>query len=413
MTQRLIFDIMADSVGLALVLLTLPLVLELLLVTLAAWLPAKAEPAWRPAKQTRPRTMVVVPAHNESMLIGRCVHSLLQDRVPHSDVTDVDTDVLVVAHNCTDQTAALAEAAGAQVLMVNDDGLGGKGSALRAGLAEAVARGYHALVVVDADSTVSPGFMAVAQDALSRHQAFQVRYVLASGRAQTRARLGSLGFLGFNILRPRGRERLGLSAGIFGNGFGFRSEVLARVPYSTTSLVEDLEYHLRLVRAGVRVHFVEQATVTSEAPPSHGNASSHQQARWEGGRVLAIRLWALRLAGDLARGRWRSAEPLLDLLGLPLAMALVLLMITLAVPEHWVRLYACMALVVLATHVFSAAAEGLGWKETVKTVIAVPAYMAWKLSLVPRTLLASRPNAVWTPTARDQSLAYDARGDGA
>jgi cellulose synthase/poly-beta-1,6-N-acetylglucosamine synthase-like glycosyltransferase len=406
MTLRLIFDIMADGAGVALVMLTLPLVLELLLLTLAAWLPGKTESAWRPAIQARPRTMVIVPAHNESLLIGRCVRSLLQDRVVH-------TDVLVVAHNCTDQTAARAEAAGAQVLTVNDDGRGGKGSALRAGLAEAVARGSQALVVVDADSTVSPGFMAVAQGALSRHQAFQARYVLTTGRAQTRASLGSLGFLGFNVLRPRGRERLGLSAGIFGNGFGFRSEVLARVPYSTTSLVEDLEYHLRLVRAGVRVHFIEQATVTSEAAPSHGNASSHQQARWEGGRILAIRMWTRRLADDLLRGRWRSAEPLLDLLGLPLAMALVLLMITLAVPEHWTRLYACTALMVLAAHVVSAAAEGLGWKEAVKTVIAVPAYMAWKLSLVPRTLLASRPNAVWTPTPRDQSLAYDARGDGA
>lgn len=408
MTLRLIFDIMADGAGATLVMLTLPLVIELLLVTLGAWLPGKPQAAWRPARQSRPRMMVVVPAHNESLLIGRCVRSLLQDRVSDADV---DADVLVVAHNCTDETAALAKAAGAQVLTVNDDGRGGKGSALRAGLAQASTDGYQALVVVDADSTVSPGFMAVAQDALSRHQAFQARYVLASNRAHTRARLGSLGFLGFNILRPRGRARLGLSAGIFGNGFGFRSDVLARVPYSTTSLVEDLEYHLRLVRAGVRVHFVEQATVTSEAAPNHGNASSHQQARWEGGRLLAIRLWTLRLAGDLARGRWRCAEPLLDLLGLPLTMALVLLMIALAVPEHWVRLYACMALVVLATHVSSAAAESLGWKETVKTVIAVPAYMAWKLSQVPRTLLASRPNAVWTPTARDQSLAYEARGD--
>ena len=170
MTLRLIFDIMADGAGIALVMLTLPLVLELLLLTLAAWLPGKTESAWRPAIQARPRTMVIVPAHNESLLIGRCVRSLLQDRVAY-------TDVLVVAHNCTDQTAALAEAAGAQVLTVNDDGRGGKGSALRAGLAEAVARGSQALVVVDADSTVSPGFMAVAQDALSRHQAFQARIV--------------------------------------------------------------------------------------------------------------------------------------------------------------------------------------------------------------------------------------------
>jgi cellulose synthase/poly-beta-1,6-N-acetylglucosamine synthase-like glycosyltransferase len=405
MTLSPIFDIMVTGAGVALVLLTLPLVCELLLLTIAGWLPARQGWKGGAAGRAKPRTMAVVPAHNEALLIGRCVRSLLADQVQ-------ETGVLVVAHNCADRTAAVARAAGARVIEVHDDGRGGKGSALRAGLAEAVALGSEALMVVDADSVVSPHFLATAQDSLSRHDAVQVRYQLVCNRDEPQARLSSLGFLGFNTLRPRGRERLGLSAGIFGNGFGFRSEVLARVPYTTTSMVEDLEYHLRLARCGVRVRFVEEATVTSEVAPHQEDGSARQQARWEGGRFLAMRLWAPRLAGDVLHGQWRSAEPLLDLLGLPLALAILLLLLALAVPLTWSRIYALLAFSVLITHVLSAAAEAHGLRQGVRAMLSLPRYVAWKIALVPRTLKASGRDAVWTATARDRGLAYDGRSNG-
>jgi cellulose synthase/poly-beta-1,6-N-acetylglucosamine synthase-like glycosyltransferase len=405
MTLTPIFDIMATGAGVALVILTLPLVCELLLLTVAGWLPAKPGRQGGAAGRAKPRTMAVVPAHNEALLIGRCVRSLLEDQVR-------ETGVLVVAHNCTDRTAAVARAAGAQVIEVHDDGRGGKGSALRAGLAEAVYLGSEALMVVDADSVVSPHFLATAQDSLSRHEAVQVRYQLACNRDEPQARLSSLGFVGFNILRPRGRERLGLSAGIFGNGFGFRSEVLARVPYTTTSMVEDLEYHLRLARSGVRVRFIEEATVTSEVAPHQEDGSTRQQARWEGGRFLAMRLWAPRLAWDLLHGQWHSAEPLLDLLALPLALAVLLLLLALALPLTWSRSYALLAFSVLIAHVLTAAAEADELRQGAKVMLSLPRYVAWKIALVPKTLRASGRDAVWTATARDRGLAYHGRNDG-
>ncbi len=394
-----ILDIVADAAGVLLILLTLPLVCELLLLTVAGWLPRQSRRMGKAAGKTKPRLMAVVPAHNEELLIGRCVRSLLKN--PASGA-----NVLVVAHNCTDATAGVARAAGARVIEVRDDGRGGKGSALRAGLAKAVALGSEALMVVDADSVVSPCFLETVQDALSRHDAVQVRYQLACHGDERRTRLSCLGFLGVNVIRPRGRERLALSAGIFGNGFGFRSELFARVPYTTTSLVEDLEYHLRLVRAGARVRFLEQATVTSEAAPQQENGSDRQQARWEGGRFLAMQMWAPGLVWDVLRGRWRSAEPLLDLLSLPLAFAVVLLLFALALPLVWSEIYALLGFGVLLAHVFSAAVEAEGLREAIKTMVSLPRYIGWKLSLVPRTLQAARRDAVWTPTARDQRLAF-------
>lgn len=404
MTLHSTFELLAAVAGVVLLILTLPLVAELLLLTVAGWFPARQVCGKCTAGRAKPRTMAVVPAHNEALLIGRCVRSLLQDRAP-------ETGVLVVAHNCTDATAAVAKAAGARVMEVRDDGRGGKGSALRAGLAEAADLGFEGLMVVDADAVVSPCFLAAAQDALSRHEAVQVRYQLTGHRGERQARLGCLGFLGMNILRPRGRERLGLSVGIFGNGFGLRREVLARVPYLTSSMVEDLEYHLRLVRSGVRVRFIEDATVTSEVAPQREDGSGRQQARWEGGRVLAMRRWAPRLGWDVLCGRWRSAEPLLDLLALPLALGLVLLLLALAMPLAWTRVYALLAFGVLAAHVLSAAAEADGPGTALQSILALPPYIGWKLSLVPGTLRASRPDAVWAPTARDHSLAYSSQGE--
>ncbi|MGI8772161.1 MAG: glycosyltransferase, partial [Acidobacteriaceae bacterium] len=171
MTLSPIFDITATAVGVALIILTLPLVCELLLLTVAGWLPAQPRGKHGVVGRAKPRIIAVVPAHNEALLIGRCVRSLVDDQVQ-------DAGVLVVAHNCTDATAAVARAAGARVIEVQDDARGGKGSALRAGLAEAVTLGAEGLMVVDADSVVSPHFLAIAQDALCRHDAVQVRYQL-------------------------------------------------------------------------------------------------------------------------------------------------------------------------------------------------------------------------------------------
>jgi len=43
-----------------------------------------------------------------------------------------------------------------------------------------------------------------------------------------------------------------------------RRQTLEKIPYDASSIVEDLEYHLRLVTAGERVDFIGDATVFGE-----------------------------------------------------------------------------------------------------------------------------------------------------
>jgi GT2 family glycosyltransferase len=382
-----------DMVGMALVLATMPLLAELLVLTTASLLRPARSREQDCATEDFPIT-IVVPAHNEEALIGRCIRSIASSAGP-------GVDLVAIAHNCTDATATEAEAAGARVLVLNDLEQKGKGCALSYGFAEALAGPSRAVLVIDADSVVSPGLIeAVRQRFLSGAQAVQCRYDVYNSEESDRTRLMTLAFQAFNVIRPRGRERLGFSAGILGNGFALHRDVLTRIPYGAYSVVEDLEYHLALVRAGIRVEFVETATVSGEMPQSDQGART-QRARWEGGRRRMMRRWAPRLMGDLVRGRARVLEPLLDLLALPIATEVCLLLVAACLPVAWLRLYALGGFLVLTLHVTAAAACGSGLRGTIRVLATAPAYIFWKLWILPEVWRASRANSSWVRTARD------------
>jgi len=355
---------------------------------------------------------IVVPAHNEEVLVERCVRSF-------AGQLGETADLLVIAHNCRDHTAERAAHAGltgfVRVDRLDDPGLVGKACALRFGFARALERGADAVVVVDADSVVSPGFVARMHAALSEPvisggaEAVQCRYRVLSGGMEERATLTGIAFQGFNLVRPRGRSRLGLSAGIFGNGFGMRRDVLERIPYRADSVVEDLEYHLQLVDAGIRVAFLEEATVFGEMP--QGKAGNQtQRARWEGGRMLMVRAHGLRLPGAILKGRLRLLEPMLDLTSLPIAMGVLTLLMALAVSFAspgavflvWLRAYAFVGLAAIGYHFLIAVKAGPDFWQGMGVLAMVPRYIVWKLLLLPKIVLSSRRNAAWVRTHRDE-----------
>ena len=389
-----IFHILLNALGLLLLLASLPLLLELLVLSAAASLPLRSAAQ---ASSGRIKLAVIVPAHNEAMVVGRCVRSILASAEP-------DVTVYVIAHNCTDSTADRAQAAGAHVFRLQD-GVGGKGTALDFGMTAAIEEGAEAVLVVDADSIAGPRMIAhVAAAFASGVEALQCRYEVSNAGANPRTQLAALAFLGINVLRPLGRSRLGLSCGIFGNGFGMRAETLGRVPYVANSLVEDLEYHLHLVRAGVRVRFLNEVAVYGEMPESSAAATS-QRARWEGGRIRMRRLWTWPLAAAAMRGRWRMMEPLLDVLAFPLGSEVALfglvLLLGAVCGTVWLVAYAVLGMVTTAFYLSVAAALGPRPRESLKALAEAPGYLFWKLLLVRRRQQAARGDAPWVRTERN------------
>src|ERR1700733_8471056 len=138
---------------LLLLVLAVPAVLACAYLLLQTLMSARLPPP--PASARRLRFDIVVPAHNEALGIAHTIANLRQ--------LDWPTDkyrLLVVADNCTDSTAAIAAAAGAQVLERHDPTLRGKGYALLFAFQRSRADAWaDAIVIVDADSEVTPNLL--------------------------------------------------------------------------------------------------------------------------------------------------------------------------------------------------------------------------------------------------------------
>src|SRR5438270_129275 len=93
--------------------------------------PANARSRGVPAAFT---VVVVIPAHNESSHI----RSAIQSARDAAAVVHFRVRVVVLGHNCTDDTEGRARSVGAEVISIKDGGVGGKGQALEVGLREVV-----------------------------------------------------------------------------------------------------------------------------------------------------------------------------------------------------------------------------------------------------------------------------------
>ena len=379
--------------------LTLPGTMELLILTLAALSRKKCLLIDRSiSKHSLPRLAIVVPAHNEANGIAACIANLQA-----SLNNTADCDLVVIADNCQDTTANMAANAGARVLVRQDDVNRGKGYALDYAFTILLAENYDGFLVIDADSRVDEQLISDFQYAFAQGvDALQCRYRLANPEASRRARLQHIAWLAFNELRLLGREKLNVSVGILGNGFALSRAVLEAVPYEAGSIAEDMEYHLRLVKAGYQVHFLDTVSVYSDAPNQSANAAV-QRTRWEGGRFRLIIDHAPALFMEVLRGQWNLLEPLAELLLLPLAYHVLLLLLTLLIPTTPLQYYAGAGLLLVLAHVLIAVRLGGGGLKDIKALATVPFYILWKLTLLPRLWRNARENAPWQRTDRENS----------
>jgi 1,2-diacylglycerol 3-beta-glucosyltransferase len=268
-----------------------------LLTLLAAARPRAA----RPLPGAELRVAVLVPAHDEGAGVRATVRSLLALDWPRAAL-----DLVVIADNCSDDTAAHAAAAGARVLERRDPQRPGKGRALAWALERLGADDDttpDAVVFVDADCTVTPNLLrAFGARWREGARAVQSRYLVANADASPLTAARAAAFALAADVRSLGKDRLGLSCGLLGTGMGFTWELLREHPWGAYGLAEDVEHHLALVLAGERVHFADEAAVLSDMPTTQQGAAG-QQSRWEAGKASLIRRWTPRLVAAGVRER--------------------------------------------------------------------------------------------------------------
>lgn len=244
--------------------------------------PSGAEP--------RARFAFVVPAHDEEAGIVATVQSLLRVDYP-SELFDV----VVVADNCSDQTAARAEAAGARCLERKDLTLRGKGYALRHAFTELLADDYNGFIVIDADSIVSANFLSgLAARFTAGAKVVQAYDGLSNPDASIMTYLFQVGNLLENVLYWEPKQMLGLPIFLRGNGMCFGREVLETYQWDAYSITEDTEYGLMLVGQGIRVDFAPEIGVYAHQPETLQQAFV-QRVRWAAGNSTLTKGRALRL----------------------------------------------------------------------------------------------------------------------
>ena len=393
--------ITAGSLAIA---LTLPGTVELAILTIGAIMPRLGRIKSKRSTSLIVKFAVVIPAHDEAPAIGRTVASVLRcASVLRSERPgrNLLIETLVIADNCSDSTAAVASAAGARVITRVDTERRGKGFALQDTFATLMVEGFDGFLVIDADTVVDANILVEIVDLLDTGaDGVQARYGVLNASATIRTRLMNVAFMAMNVLRPLGRERLGFSAGIFGNGFALTKATLEAVPYDAHSVVEDLEYHLRIVRSGRRIAFADRTSVYGEMPTTKRGFQT-QRARWEGGRLRMIIGNVPSLSREVLTGRFRLIEPLLDLLLLPLGFHTAIIAGALLIPSALIRIYALSALLMVAVHVAVAVIVGGGDLSDFAALLAAPFYVAQKLALAGKIFRSARHDAAWIRTERE------------
>jgi len=269
------------------------------------------------------RFLILIPAHNEELLLGDVLHRLRDLSYPTTHY-----EVVVIADNCEDLTAEVARKGGATALVRVDVKLRGKGQALNwamQGPLKDWARPWDALVIMDADSVLNADFLWFMDERLRQgHQALQGYYGVQNPGDSWRTALMTVALAAFHFLRPLGRDQLGLPCGLKGNGMCFARPLVERFGYPATSVVEDIELALMYLRHGVGVKFAAGAQVFGQMATTTQQADS-QRKRWEGGRLPLLKNWALPLWREGLRERnLAKLDGAVDLFVPPLTLLVLL-----------------------------------------------------------------------------------------
>ena len=225
---------------------------------------------------------ILVPAHNESAGL----RSTLEDIKPQLLAGD---RLLVVADNCTDDTAAVAAAAGAEVIVRNDPATPGKGYALDFGIKHLGLNPPEIVIVIDADCKAADGAIdRLATTCAATNRPVQALYLMsAPDESPVKYHVAEFAWRVKNWVRPLGLKALGLPCQLMGSGMAFPWQVIRAANLAHGSIVEDMKLGLELAQAGTPPLFCPAAKITSHFPWSTEGAES-QRKRWEEGHIGMI-----------------------------------------------------------------------------------------------------------------------------
>lgn len=274
----MIYDVLLVIFYTVLALLAVP-VITFSFQILIAILPGYKNKTWGPSNAN---IAILIPAHNESSGIQDTLQSIKAHATQN-------TRIVVIADNCSDNTAEVARNAGVEAIERFNQEKRGKGYALDFGLQFLKQSPPEIVMVFDADCLISEGTIAsLAQAVTARQSAMQALYLIQSKPgANIKFKLAEFAYVVKSWTRPLGFHRLGLPMQLMGSGMAFPWEQIKDANLAHGSIVEDMKLGIDLSLKHKAPGFCPEAYVTSSFP-EYDTGTDSQRKRWEHGHMSMI-----------------------------------------------------------------------------------------------------------------------------
>ncbi|HEY9700368.1 MAG TPA: glycosyltransferase family 2 protein [Trichocoleus sp.] len=365
-----------------------------------AWLPPRQR--WEQTKIAAPKLAILMPAHDEAAGI-RPVLEGLKGQLKSAD------RLVVIADNCTDNTAEVARSTGATVIERKDPTRRGKGYALDFGMKFLAADPPDVVVIMDADCVAEPGTIdRIGQKAMILNRPVQAIYLMERpAQPKPKDAVSALAFMVKNLVRPRGLEWFGLPCPLTGTGMAFPWQVIRSASLASGNIVEDMQLGVDLAIDGYAPSLCTDAKVKGLLPQQEKAAKS-QRTRWEHGHLQTLLTQVPRLLQvSLQQRRLDLFMLALDLAIPPLSLLVMLWLVSLLVTAiaglmglSWLpAMFLGMAGILLLIAIVSAWFKFGRADLPALTLLAVPFYVLWKIPLYLAFLV--RRQKKWVKTERD------------
>jgi cellulose synthase/poly-beta-1,6-N-acetylglucosamine synthase-like glycosyltransferase len=238
-----------------------------------------------------PMVSVMVPAHNESIVIRRTVLALLNFDYPKDRY-----EIIVINDNSTDNSAEVLKKIqekfpSRKLIVINTDNkVGGKGKSNALNIALSVASG-SVIAIYDADNTPAPNALRMLVENLMADD--KLGAVIGKFRTRNRnasllTRFVNIETLAYQCMNQAGRYQFFKLCTIPGTNFVIRRSIINQMGgWDTKALAEDTEISFRIYRMGYYIKFMPLA-ITWEQEPQKLKQWFKQRTRWAKGNIYVL-----------------------------------------------------------------------------------------------------------------------------
>ena len=351
----------------------------------------------------RPKTTVLIPAHNEAAQIKEVLETVLKQ------VTEQDR-VVVIADNCHDDTAAIARTTTATVIERENSTERGKGYALDYGMKFIQDDPPEVIVILDGDCIIEPGTIEeITCQAIATGRPIQSTYLMEQpNNPSFKDTISMFSIKVKNLVRLLGLNRLGGHCLLTGSGMAFPWSLINQVSLAGSKTTDDMQLTVDLALASCTPIFCDSAFVVGRLMKDRDAQS--QRSRWEHGHLEMILVEVPRLLKQfLKQGRFSLLVLALDISVPPLSLLLMTWVVSMAIA--WLAILGGVSLLpavaVSIAGIFLLTGVCLAWIKfgrsdlPLTNLVAIPFYILSKIPIYLKFLV--KPQSRWLRTERDSS----------